>query len=174
MQSGAEVWEAGAKYYRVPPLYVDRYRRIKKHGEPTTASQAPHRNRRIRATLDDAPDGSYEAKIGPEFVSVLLVTYVVAPFLQSVASQAATAVHEAFRAKLRSLLADRELHGRWTLVVLQTSDGRLTVEIPGNLPEDAHTALERDLVSLIEGARGRSTIRIVWHARKRKWKRVRR
>lgn len=110
----------------------------------------------------------------PDVVSVLLATYVAAPFLQSLANQAAMATYESFLAKFRTLRDNLELQDRWELVVLQTSDGRLTVEIPGNLPVDAHAALERDFVRLVEGARGRSTVRIVWDARRRKWKRLRR
>ncbi|NGN63355.1 hypothetical protein G5C51_05465 [Streptomyces sp. A7024] len=103
-------------------------------------------------------------------VLVLVGVWVAAPYVQTLAGQAANTTYKAFTEKIKSLLSDkRQQHTPWDLLVLRTPDGELTVEIPGNLPEDAHAALVRDFIALVLDEPDAQRLHLVWDQRTGTW-----
>ncbi|MFD7296475.1 hypothetical protein ACFV9W_24575 [Streptomyces sp. NPDC059897] len=104
-------------------------------------------------------------------VTVLICAWIVAPYAQGLAGQAATGTYRAFANKLIDVLANRRQSGgrRWDLVVLRTPDGKLTVQIPGDLPEEVHAALVRDFVDIVDKAADGERIDLSWDERTRSW-----
>lgn len=104
------------------------------------------------------------------WVVVITATWITAPFVQGIASQAANSTYRAFSRLLGSISSGRhDIEGKWHLLILQTEDGRLRVEIPGDLPRGAHSALVRDLDDLVAGGRDGEVIRIFWDEEDEKW-----
>ncbi len=104
------------------------------------------------------------------WVVVITATWVAAPFVQNIASQAATSTYRAFSRVIESISSGRhDIEGKWDVLILRTEDGQLSVEIPGNLPEGAHSALVRDFDNLVAGGRDGKVIRIWWDEESEKW-----
>ena len=106
-----------------------------------------------------------------ESITVLICAWVVAPYVQGLAGQAATGTYRAFTNKLRGVLGTRRRPDgeRWDLVVLRTPDGKLKVQIPGDLPEEVHAALVRDFVEIVDKATEDERIHVIWDERSRTW-----
>jgi hypothetical protein len=101
---------------------------------------------------------------------VITATWITAPFVQAIATQAANSTYRVFSKFIESISSGRhDIDGKWHLLILRTEDGRLRVEIPGDLPRGAHSALVRDLDDLVAGDRDGETIRIFWDQESERW-----
>ncbi|MFE2720453.1 hypothetical protein ACFXKI_53700 [Streptomyces mirabilis] len=90
--------------------------------------------------------------------------------MQNIASQAATSTYRAFSRVIESISSGRhDIEGKWDVLILRTEDGQLSVEIPGDLAEGAHSALIRDFDSLVAGGHDGKTIHIGWDEESEKW-----
>ncbi|MFI5690160.1 hypothetical protein [Streptomyces sp. NPDC051636] len=123
--------------------------------------------------LIEAVDVVLPAQRGNEpggWVVVITATWIAVPFVQGIASQAATSTYRAFFNFIESISSGRHaIQGKWDVLILRTEDGQLSVRIPGNLPQGAHSALVRSFDDLVAGGRDGEDIRISWDEENEKW-----